>query len=221
MLTRYAGSFVIGLLMVFSVLIAMQSLVVGRQFQLNAGANGNATNVVNLGGHVAVNSQIGALPDKPGTNRAPGIPDDPGLARIAPPDLPLPAMNLPAFKPPFAAVSQSVAEAEPETEAAPAASTAPAQQPVLAVGDLVLMERVEPKFPPQALRADITSGSVTIKFTVETDGTVSNPSVTDAKPRRGVFDDAALRAVLKWKFKPIVAPRETSVIVVFSQGGGG
>jgi TonB family protein len=60
-----------------------------------------------------------------------------------------------------------------------------------------------------------------VKFTVETDGSVSNAVVTDAKPRRGVFDDAALRAVVKWKFRPVAQPRDTSVIVAFSQGGGG
>jgi protein TonB len=92
---------------------------------------------------------------------------------------------------------------------------------VLAVGDIVLVDRVEPKFPPQAIRADISAGSVTVKFTVETDGSVSNPTVIDAKPRRGVFDDAALRAVAKWKFKPIAAPRDTQVVVEFNRGGGG
>ena len=60
-----------------------------------------------------------------------------------------------------------------------------------------------------------------MKFTVETDGSVSNPTVTDAKPRRGVFDDAALRAVAKWKFKPIAAAKDTTVTVEFNQGSGG
>lgn len=220
---RYAGSFAFGLLMVFSVLIATQGLIVGRQFQLHAAGNGDASSVVNLNNTAQAPLQIGALPPKPGANRAPSMPEDTGLARVAPPDLPLPAMGLPAYKPAFAAgAAQSVAESEPETQnGAPASSTAPAAQPVLAVGDIVLVDRVEPKFPPQAIREDISAGSVTVKFTVETDGSVSNPSVIDAKPRRGVFDDAALRAVLKWKFKPIAAPRDTSVVVEFNRGGGG
>ncbi|HEX7965491.1 MAG TPA: energy transducer TonB [Gammaproteobacteria bacterium] len=218
---RYAGSFVIGLFMVMGVLVAMQSLVVGRQFQLSARAGGDTTSVVNLNTQTSRNLQLNVLPDKPGTNRTPPLPEDTSLARVQPPDLPLPSMALPAFKPPFATLpAQAIAEAAPE-QAAPAASTAPARQPVLAVGDIVLMERVEPKFPPQAIRAGIESGSVTVKFTVEPDGSVSNAVVTDAKPRRGVFDDAALRAVVKWKFKPLAQPRDTSVIVAFSQGGGG
>ena len=35
------------------------------------------------------------------------------------------------------------------------------------------------------------------------------------------FDDAAMRAVLRWKFKPISAPRDTSVIISFLQDNGG
>jgi TonB family protein len=62
---------------------------------------------------------------------------------------------------------------------------------------------------------------VTVKFTVQTDGSVTNPTVTDAKPRRGVFDDAALRAVARWKFKPLAAPKDTVVTVDFNQGSGG
>jgi protein TonB len=224
-MVRYFGSFALGLLMVMAVLITMQSLVVGRQFQLNANASGDTASVVNLNGNNAAQRplSIGALPPKPGAgNRAPALPED-VVARAAPPDLPLPAMNLPAYKPLFTAgATQSVAESETEnTQAAPASGTAPAAQPVLAVGDIVLVDRVEPKFPPQAIREEINAGSVTVKFTVETDGSVSNPTVIDAKPRRGVFDDAALRAVARWKFKPIAAPRDTQVVVEFNRGGGG
>jgi protein TonB len=220
---RYAGSLALGLLMVLTVLVTMQSLVVGRQFQLNAGGNADTSNVVNLNNAAPVALQIGALPPKPGANRAPGLPEDPAVARVAPPDMPLPAIGLPAYKPQFATgATQSVAESETEeTNTAPAASTAAAAEPVLAVGDIVLVDRVEPKFPTQAIREDINSGSVTVKFTVQTDGSVTNAAVIDAKPRRGVFDDAALRAVLKWKFKPLPAPRDTSVVVDFNRGGGG
>lgn len=224
-MARYLGSLALGLLMVLTVLIAMQGLVVGRQFQLSAGGNGDAANVVNLSNVAPTASQITVLPEKPGANRPPSLPEDSGLARVAPPDLPLPSLGLPAYKPLFtSAPGQALAETEEAQSSgtnAPAAATASTQQPVLAVGDIVLMERVEPKFPTQAIRAGIDSGSVTVQFTVETDGSVSNPVVTDAKPRRGVFDDAALRAVARWKFKPLPAPRNTSVIVEFSQGGGG
>ena len=222
-MVRYFGSLALGLLMVLTVLVAMQSLVVGRQFQLNAGGNADTSSVVNLNNVAPVALQIGALPPKPGANRAPGLPEDPAVARAASQDLPLPSMGLPAYKPQFVTgATQSVAESETEnTQAVPAGGTAASAQPVLAVGNIVLVERVDPKFPPQAIRDEIASGSVTVKFTVQTDGSVTNPTVIDAKPRRGIFDDAALRAVAKWKFQPIPAPRDTSVVVDFNRGGGG
>lgn len=219
---RYAASTLLGLFTVFAVLVVLQNFVVGRQFQLASAGAGGSSAVVNLGNEGNQNQSLTALPDRATALRTPPMPEDSVLGRTQPPDIGAPAMSLPGFKPAFTSfASQSVAEIAPENAAAPAAATAPAAQPVLAVGDIVLVDRVEPKFPTQAIRAGIDSGSVTVKFTVETDGSVSNPTVTDAKPRRGVFDDAALRAVVKWKFKPVPVPRETSVIVVFSQGGGG
>ena len=222
-MVRYAGSLLLGLLAVITVFIVMQSFVVGRQFQSATGASTDSGGaVVSLNSQNSLAAQIAALPEKPGTVRTPPLPEDAAVAQAATPDIPVPSMALPGFKPPFAAVA---AEAQPEESSQgsqeAAASQAPEQQPVLAVGDIVLVERVEPKFPTQAVREGIDQGSVTVKFTVETDGSVSNPTVTDAKPRRGIFDDAALRAVAKWKFKPIAAPKDTTVTVDFSQGSGG
>lgn len=218
---RYASSTLFGLLTVFAVLVVLQSFVVGRQFQSNALNNaGDNTGVVNLGNQAAIGNSLTVLPDKPGALHTPPLPEQAGLARVQPPEIPAPAMALPGFKPPFTAVA---AEALP-AETAPVAATpsnAPQAQPVLQVGEIVLVERVEPKFPSQAVREGISSGEVTVKFTVQPDGTVTDTSVIAAKPRRGIFDDAAMRAVLKWKFKPISAPRDTSVIISFSQDNGG
>jgi|GEM_PF-2600743 len=219
---RYGGSFLVGLFMVFALLAVLQSFVVGRQFQLSTGGAAGSAGVVNLNNESGLGTQITANVTKGAVLRTPPLPEDLAMARVAPPDVASPSMGLPAFKPPFAAAAaQGLAETPEETPAAaPAAGTAPAAEPVLAVGDIVLVDRVEPKFPAQAVRLGITSGSVTLKFTVDTDGSVLNPVVTDAKPRRGIFDDAALRAVRNWKFKPLPAPRDTSVIVDFNQGGG-
>ena len=219
---RYASSLLFGLLTVVTVLVVLQSFVVGRQFQSNANnAAADSSNVVNLGNQTGIGNSMTLLPDKPGTLHAPPLPEQAGLARVQPPDIPAPAMALPGFKPPFTAVAAEALPAESQTaEAAPAAN-APQAQPVLAVGEIVLVERVEPKFPAQAVREGITSGEVTVKFTVQPDGSVTDTSVIAAKPRRGIFDDAAMRAVLRWKFKPIPAPRDTSVIISFSQDSGG
>ena len=223
-MVRYAVSFSLSLLAVLTVFVVMQSFVVGRQFQFTAGATGGSdTGVVNLGSTASLTNQTGALPENPENLKPPALPEDQALAHVAPPEVPAPALGLPGFKPPFTAVpAQALVETAPE-EAAPAQASpaAPAAQPTIAVGDLVLVDRVDPKFPPEAMRAGVTSGSVTVKFTVQPDGSVSDLTVTDAKPRRGVFDQAALRAVARWKFKPIAAPKDSVITLDFSTEGGG
>lgn len=66
---------------------------------------------------------------------------------------------------------------------------------------LTPMVRVQPMYPPQAAIQGI-QGEVNVCFTVEPDGSVSNPHVVSAKPRRGIFDNAAIQTILQWKFYP-------------------
>jgi protein TonB len=219
---RYAMSSFFALLAVLTVFVVMQSFVVGRQFQFTtAVSGGNDAGVVNLGNTGTLSNQSGALPQNPADLKPPPLPEDQALARLAPPEVAAPTLGLPGFKPVFTAVpAQAVVEAAPEAAPAPAAA-GPAAQPTIAVGDLVLVDRVDPKFPTEALRNGIQTGSVTVKFTVQPDGSVNNLSVTDAKPRRGIFDQAALRAVARWKFKPIAAPKDSVITLDFSTEGGG
>lgn len=69
-----------------------------------------------------------------------------------------------------------------------------------AEGDVIPIVRIEPQFPREALLKGI-GGWVEVEFTIEPDGSVSNPKVTDSQPAR-IFDRNALRAIYKWKFKP-------------------
>ena len=69
-------------------------------------------------------------------------------------------------------------------------------------GGVIPIVRIAPQYPRKALMAKI-EGWVKVKFTITASGTVSNPEVVDAKPRR-IFDREAIRAILKFKFKPKV-----------------
>jgi protein TonB len=67
---------------------------------------------------------------------------------------------------------------------------------------VIPLARVEPQYPRQAL-IDGTEGWVEVEFTITEFGTVEDARVTASQPR-GVFDASALRAIVRWKFKPKV-----------------
>ena len=60
--------------------------------------------------------------------------------------------------------------------------------------------RIEPQYPRKAAMNG-TEGWVKLKFDITPVGTVTNVAVIESKPRR-IFDRAARRALLKWKYKP-------------------
>ncbi len=66
--------------------------------------------------------------------------------------------------------------------------------------DLAPLDRVEPTYPPRALRAGI-EGSVVVEFTITTSGDVKDLKIVSADPP-DVFDNSVLKAVAKWKFSP-------------------
>ena len=67
-------------------------------------------------------------------------------------------------------------------------------------GDLMPLQRIPPQYPRDAARSGIT-GWVQLEVLVNADGSVRSAKVLDAKPR-GMFEAAAVQAVMRWKFKP-------------------
>ena len=72
--------------------------------------------------------------------------------------------------------------------------------PAMFDGDLLPLQRIPPQYPRDAARSGIT-GWVQLEVLVNADGTVRSAKVMDAKPR-GIFEAAAVQAVMRWKFKP-------------------
>lgn len=60
----------------------------------------------------------------------------------------------------------------------------------------------DPVYPPGAMSAGI-EGQVTLRYDVSVDGTVFNLRVVEAEPE-GVFEEAALKALAEWRFRPPV-----------------
>lgn len=68
-------------------------------------------------------------------------------------------------------------------------------------GDEVIpLFRIDPNYPRKAARAG-KEGWVKIEFTITEHGTVIDPVVVEARPRR-TFNRSALMAIRKWQFKP-------------------
>lgn len=67
-------------------------------------------------------------------------------------------------------------------------------------GDVVPLVRIQPQYPREAAIAQI-EGWVKVEFTITETGSVSDPRVIEARPPR-VFDREAIRAILRWRFKP-------------------
>ena len=76
-------------------------------------------------------------------------------------------------------------------------STAP-----IAVSRLTRTKYVSPKYPRAAERRSL-SGWVDVVFTVGVDGKVSDVEIRGSEPGE-VFVSAAVKAVEKWEFEPVV-----------------
>jgi protein TonB len=88
-----------------------------------------------------------------------------------------------------------------------------------AEGDIIPVVVIRPMYPRDAAISG-TEGWVKIEFTITEVGTVKNPRVIDAKPAR-IFNREAIRAILKWKFKPrvvegIAVERRATQIIDFT-----
>jgi protein TonB len=79
------------------------------------------------------------------------------------------------------------------------------------------LSRSNPEYPRHALRRGV-EGSVLLEFSVDARGNVVSPRVLESRPR-GVFDQAALKALSKWKYEASGAESSTlQVRLTFRNG---
>lgn len=77
--------------------------------------------------------------------------------------------------------------------------------------ELTPLVRIPPEYPPGAGRKKI-EGYVILRFLVTESGAVAEPEVLRSEPA-GVFDRAAKRAVLKWKYQPQIRNGEPVTVM--------
>ena len=68
--------------------------------------------------------------------------------------------------------------------------------------DVIPLVRINPDYPPRALSRGL-EGWVQVQFTITPTGTVANAVVINAEPKN-IFDDAALKAIARWRYNPKV-----------------
>jgi protein TonB len=68
--------------------------------------------------------------------------------------------------------------------------------------DVLPLVRIAPEYPPRAVSRGI-EGWVQVQFTITATGTVKDAKVVAADPP-GIFDDAALKAIARWRYNPRV-----------------
>jgi len=68
--------------------------------------------------------------------------------------------------------------------------------------DVIPLVRIAPDYPPRALSRGL-EGWVKVQFTITPTGTVKDPVVVDAEPKQ-MFDEAALKAIARWRYNPRV-----------------
>lgn len=86
-------------------------------------------------------------------------------------------------------------------------------------GDVVPLVRIQPQYPRDAAIAQI-EGWVKVEFTITETGSVADPRVIESRPPR-VFDREAIRAILRWRFKPrivegVAVERRATQIIEFN-----
>jgi periplasmic protein TonB len=77
-------------------------------------------------------------------------------------------------------------------------------------GEYLPIVKVAPVYPRRALQRGI-EGYVIVEFTVSKQGSVKDPFVVEANPE-GIFEQAAMDAALKFKYKPRVVNGEAAEV---------
>jgi len=88
-----------------------------------------------------------------------------------------------------------------------------------AEGEVIPVVVIRPMYPREAALSG-TEGWVKVEFTITETGTVKDAQVIEADPPR-VFNREAIRAILKWKFKPrvvagVAVERRATQVIDFS-----
>lgn len=140
------------------------------------------------------------LPKKPPPPEEPPPPPETPTPQTDKPKAPTPQLDVPRIDVPMNITGGPyLGDFSTAPKAPPAPAPVAVEGPVID-NEVVPLVRIPPKYPRVAARRGI-EGVVTVQFIITRDGTVRDPKVIKAEPA-SVFNDEAIEAVQKWKFKP-------------------
>jgi protein TonB len=120
---------------------------------------------------------------------------------VPPPEVPVVA---PAPTEPVISAVTSAPPTQPHVIAPPAVAPPPppppAPKPAIRKG-IVPIQREDPVYPREAIRAGVAKGRVVARLKIDEQGNVTDIDITFSDPPR-VFDRAVRQALENWKFKP-------------------
>jgi protein TonB len=180
MIGRYAFSVAIGVVVTLSLLFVMQLLIATGKAALTKPRDRAQLEFVRVRRNESLNVED-FTPEKP-----PKPPE-------TPPETP--PQDMDDVNPDAPQINVSAPEVSAETD------LSGPQGMNIAEGDYLPIVRVAPVYPARALSRGL-EGYVDMEFTVTTAGTVRDPVVLFSTS--SLFDRAAIRAVLKFKYKPRV-----------------
>lgn len=186
MIARYTGAVALGAVVTFALFFLMQFLVSHGMEAMTDASKSRSIDFVRLKKEELLDVKKRRLPNKP------------------PPVKPPPPMKMAqtsSLKPSPGSLDISGANIDINVDTgAFDISGAPND------GDILPLVRVPPQYPRRAESAGI-EGYVDIEFGISKTGAVINPRVIEAYPS-SIFNRSALRAILKWKYKPRIEDGE-------------
>lgn len=178
--TRYMGSTVLAGSITFGLFFVMQFLVSHGEGKIIEDPKTHSIDFVRLKKEELIQEKIRAHPEKP--------------PKVTPPP---PMPTVPKFNGEGEGLKYviDIPNPGPPEDLVPGNGT-------FGHGDVLPIVRGSPTYPKNAVRDEI-EGFVVLDFTVSKTGKVVNPVVIYAEPSR-IFNRSALRAIAKWKYKPLM-----------------
>jgi protein TonB len=196
---RWLSALLLALLVSIGLFWFMQWMVMNNDHGLQHTSNLQKIDFIRIQKDTTINKKQRRLKPKP----EPQPPNKPELVQPQPtkplqataPQMDMPNIDIPITSPRLSAnLSQGMAV---KTDKGLPTGNPGLGQPS---SGLIPIVTSKPRYPLRAQSRNI-EGWVVIEFTITPTGTVIDAQVKQAKPE-GIFDRAALNAIVKWKFKP-------------------